>query len=377
MSTLEYCKAFATSWRSSWKNVHNCKLCAYFTPSLFLMINHVRRHRSSLEEFTCGNAELEVFYCKDCDFKTELTILFKQHIEKFHGIKREPGEDLPSENFRLQKYVCEKCDFETNLLLKWIQHTSACTGKKENLPSVSLSKARVTVYRPYVTRSKTPLGININPIHLNVENSELYKCEKCTFKTRVKYGLQIHKNFVHLNEENVKWYECGDCPYKSKRSSSVKRHVRCIHLDEDKVKWYECKECPFRTKYKPSLTKHSKRGHLKKTVSYECPRCSYKGKTKQNLKRHLVVHLEIRSYQCDYCPYKAKRSECLKVHLNNRHLSGTDVKWYKCEQCSFLPVGLTFVLSVCSRGTVKLVTWFKKLQPICPVKEEAKLLSTF
>ena len=48
------------------------------------MVNHVRRHRFPVEKLSCENTELEMYYCKDCDFKTELTILFKQHINKNH-----------------------------------------------------------------------------------------------------------------------------------------------------------------------------------------------------------------------------------------------------------------------------------------------------
>ena len=118
MSTLEYFETFATCGRSSWENVHKCKLCPYFTTALFFMISHVRRHRFPLEKFTCDNAKIEAYYCKDCDFKTELTVLFKEHINKYHGLKRESRDDLLSEDFHIQTYVCEKCDFETNFCLK-------------------------------------------------------------------------------------------------------------------------------------------------------------------------------------------------------------------------------------------------------------------
>ena len=115
MSNLEYCEAIAKHNRSSLKNAHKCKLCPYSTTSLFLITNHVRRHRFPLEQFTCINAKIEAYFCKDCDFKTELTVLFKEHIGNYHGIKREFKDDVLKEDFRIQNYVCEKCNFETNL----------------------------------------------------------------------------------------------------------------------------------------------------------------------------------------------------------------------------------------------------------------------
>ena len=133
MASLKYCEAIATDGRSySWENLHNCIRCPYFTTSLFLMTNHVRRHHSSVEKFACDNAKIEVYYCQDCRFKTKLTVLFKQHLDRYHGLKMSI-DDLSSENFCIQNYVCEKCEFETNFSLKWLQHTSTCTGNKENL----------------------------------------------------------------------------------------------------------------------------------------------------------------------------------------------------------------------------------------------------
>ena len=99
MSSLVYREAIETDRRSSWKNLNNCIRCPYFTTSLFLMTNHVRRHNSSMEKFTCDSAKIEAYYCKDCDFRTELTVLFKQHIDKYHGPKRESIDDVSSEDF--------------------------------------------------------------------------------------------------------------------------------------------------------------------------------------------------------------------------------------------------------------------------------------
>ena len=106
----------------------------------FLMTKHVKRHRFPLVKFTCDNAKIEPYYCKNCDFKTELTVFFKEHIDKYHGLKRESTDYLLSEDFHIQTYVCEKCSFETNFSLKWLQHTSACTGEKKKFQSVTSPK---------------------------------------------------------------------------------------------------------------------------------------------------------------------------------------------------------------------------------------------
>ena len=157
-----------------WKNVHNCKLCPYFTTSFFCMENHTKRHRFPVETFICTNSEIEFYHCTVCDFKTELTILFKQHIAKYHDLKTEFSED-----FHIQNYVCEKCNFETNFSLKWFQHVSTCKDK----------------------------------IVLEAHNSEVYTCEKCPFKTTVKNGLKRHTGAVHLKEDIAKQYKCKECEF--------------------------------------------------------------------------------------------------------------------------------------------------------------------
>ena len=313
MSTLEYSKALVAHGRSSWKNVHNCKLCPHFTTSILSMVNHVRRHRSSLEKFTCSKAKIEVYYCKDCDFKTDLTILFKQHINKHHGLKSESREDLSIEDFTIQNYVCEKCAFETNSLIKKLQHTSTCTERKEN--RLSSSSQNVTYKK----------------------NGEWYKCKKCNYKTKFKSRLKKHVYYVHSRAEDIQWHECTECPFKSKYKVSLRRHFSVKHADKEKIKWYECEKCPYKTKHHSNFSYHVISTHVseEEVQWYECANCSYKSKSKQYLIRHISGrHSDIRSFQCENCPYKAKLSRHLKRHINIRHLDEADAKWYKCEQCS-------------------------------------------
>ncbi|WP_206737914.1 hypothetical protein, partial [Klebsiella pneumoniae] len=82
-----------------------------------------RRHHFSPPHFTCGNSRLK--FCKDCNFQTELTLIFKQHLQEHHTIKKEPDEDLPNEKKVIQKYICKKCTFVTHFVLKWLQHTAS------------------------------------------------------------------------------------------------------------------------------------------------------------------------------------------------------------------------------------------------------------
>ena len=131
MGNLEYSETFAQI--SSPKNIHNCKLCPYFTKSCFLMVNHIRRHRSSMTLFNCETTTVENYYCKDCNVETELTITFKQHISDCHYNKTKLGENA-SDEFIVQKYSCDQCNFDTHFLVEWLrhQHTKQIVGGLTN-----------------------------------------------------------------------------------------------------------------------------------------------------------------------------------------------------------------------------------------------------
>ncbi|KAJ3648887.1 hypothetical protein Zmor_020656 [Zophobas morio] len=309
MSTVEYSQAITTHRRSSWKNVYNCKFCQYFTTSLLSMTSHrLKQHYSVLEEFTCENAKIELYYCKDCDFKTKLTVLFKQHIHKYHSFKRESADSLLNEDFRIQYYVCEKCNFETNLSLKWIQHTSKCTGKKENLQIVPSPKENVTHNSDFKQTSEI----------------RWYYCAKCSYKDNFKHYFNRHIR----SHDSEKLYACDKCPYKSKYKSNLKMHISTLHQNDENLKWYKCNECPLKTKYRPNLKRHVIEQHLanENIKLYECEVCPFKTKRKNHLSQHEKVHSGIKSYQCDYCSYAGKRMEHLKRHINKHHLNKTESK---------------------------------------------------
>ena len=200
MEALKYSVAYMAHKKSSLVKVHDCKICPYVTTSFFLMMNHIRRHQSPLISFTCENP-LDSYHCKDCDFQTELTLLFKQHIKDRHGIKQENDDDLIVQH-NIQKYVCGKCGFETHFSLKWLRH--------------------------------------------------MKECKRCSYKTTEKSDWKQHIQRHQGDEKDIKWYKCENCEYKNKYRTSLYRHVKKRHLD----KWHNCTLCPYRTVDKFDFKKH-------------------------------------------------------------------------------------------------------------------------
>ncbi|KAJ3628574.1 hypothetical protein MTP99_015873 [Tenebrio molitor] len=60
-----------------------CTSCTSVTKSLFNMVNHAKYHRLPLESSSCGRNDLEKYYCKGCNFETNLLYLLpKKNVER-------------------------------------------------------------------------------------------------------------------------------------------------------------------------------------------------------------------------------------------------------------------------------------------------------
>ncbi|KAJ3633379.1 hypothetical protein MTP99_010332 [Tenebrio molitor] len=68
MANLEYSESISESDRK----VHNCKKCPYVTKSYFYMVYHEKRHHSPLKSSSCERNDLKKYYCKECNFETDL-----------------------------------------------------------------------------------------------------------------------------------------------------------------------------------------------------------------------------------------------------------------------------------------------------------------
>ncbi|KAJ3650511.1 hypothetical protein Zmor_016604 [Zophobas morio] len=245
-----------------------------------------------LQRFNCQISNLEVHYCNDCNFYTELTLLFKLHLQDCHGVKKEHYQE-----YTIQKYSCRKCKFETHFSLKCVQHGLTCLRHLKN-------------QKP----TKTPKIIKHS-------KDEIIHCTECPYKTKTKALLKRHINRRHVDEKDTKKYHCSECPFATKYKSSLKTHVNVNHLDEKDVKWYECDKCPYKSKDNSALKHHTNMHHS--DTWYKCKDCPYKTRTTRLLKLHRIArHLDekdIKWYECKKCPHKTKRKDALKMHVKTRH----------------------------------------------------------
>jgi predicted RNA-binding Zn-ribbon protein involved in translation (DUF1610 family) len=199
--------------------IHNCKRCPYVTKAPFYMVNHAKRHRFPLESSRCERTNLEKYYCKDCNFETDLVVIFKQHHREFHRKDTDCVQDQPKNDIVVKSYICQKCSFETYSVLLWMKHLESSCFDTEDA------------------------------IHW-------YNCDKCKYVTKYKSNIKQHKK-IHLSADTLQCYSCDKCEFKTKWSSSIKRHKK-IHLSADAIKNYSCDKCEFKTKRNGCLKQHKK-----------------------------------------------------------------------------------------------------------------------
>jgi uncharacterized Zn-finger protein len=74
-------------------------------------------------------------------------------------------------------------------------------------------------------------------MHLSVDPSQWYDCDKCEFKTKKNENLKRHKK-IHVSADAIQWYNCDKCEFKTKWNVSVKRHKIPIYFSADVTQWY-------------------------------------------------------------------------------------------------------------------------------------------
>ncbi|KAJ3652819.1 hypothetical protein Zmor_018752 [Zophobas morio] len=258
------------------------------------------KSRSPLPPFNCENANIANYSCKNCNFQTQLTLLFKQHVEHNHNTKKD-NQINKSNEFIIHNYICEKCKFETHFSMKWLQHFEECLEGEKNTQVTNNHDQCESLLKRYLLaenindveiireKSSNRTKHNFSVPYRTTKKSKRFECNQCPFKTKYNYSLKLHINCFHLDDQDAQWYQCSACPYKTKHSSCINRHIDALHLDEAEIKWYKCEKCQFKTKRSNYLKTHINALHLDEAEVkwHRCKGCTYKTKHKSHLNSHL------------------------------------------------------------------------------------------
>uniref|UniRef100_A0A1A9WXA5 C2H2-type domain-containing protein n=1 Tax=Glossina brevipalpis TaxID=37001 RepID=A0A1A9WXA5_9MUSC len=108
-----------------------------------------------------------------------------------------------------------------------------------------------------------------------------FQCEQkdCNYIGKSELHIKRHLlSHAPANNES-KMYDCSKCSFKTKTKSHLERHVRCHTGDKP----YPCPYCQFRSSSLENLRKHIlKTGKHPDKFMYECQLCSRMLKTANN-----------------------------------------------------------------------------------------------
>jgi predicted RNA-binding Zn-ribbon protein involved in translation (DUF1610 family) len=92
----------------------------------------MKNSRLPLEISSCERNDLEKYYCKDCNFETDLVVILKQHFKEYHRKNTDCAQDQPKNDTLVKSYICQKCSFETYSVLMWIKNLDgSCFNPEE------------------------------------------------------------------------------------------------------------------------------------------------------------------------------------------------------------------------------------------------------
>ncbi|KAF5280763.1 hypothetical protein FQA39_LY17987 [Lamprigera yunnana] len=227
------------------------------------------------------------YFCKKCDFATQLECSMKEHLRIHNGTDN----------------ICtfDKCNFKTLWIFSLIPQLNTSISANQYICNDSNYP---TLRENYLRK------------HMKIYTGNEYKCNDCEYKTVCKSRLNQHVK-IHIGDE----YKCEECSYKTVWKDSLKDHMK-IHVGEE----YKCKECDYKTLRERCLKEHVK---MHTGDEYKCKDCDYKTLRERRLKEHVKIHTGD-EYRCKECGYKTVRKYLLKLHMN-KHTGDLLL----CKKCGF------------------------------------------
>ena len=153
-----------------------------------------------------------------------------------------------------------------------------------------------------VEKEKEELGINEN-------ETIIFPCEFCDYKTKDIEDLNLHKMLNHPNAGND-----DDVDINSRETASKK--------DKNNDLILACVQCSYIAKSQKDLKFHTKYFHVKNSYSHE-----------SSLKlHHREKHTGAKRLKCDFCESSYNRVDSLREHVMVKH---ENTAKYCCELCDF------------------------------------------
>jgi len=254
-----------------------------------------------------GQGMMYMYSCSQCDFKTHVEAMFKQHVDSVHlGIPSNStlNNVILSTNSgvigattgttvtvnpsgQLTTFAGQQIQIATTgsggvaglpqtVMLTTQPAATQQPGQTPNNIAVVAQKAVASIQQPQqIVTTAAPGGI-----------TTVHKCPKCGFLAPSKNQLTQHRRKFHgkqttyapqvqgqivanavaatttgTNASGKKTYTCSTCGYSTTRRDGLSQHYDSVHL---KIKNHQCSLCPYAASQKGTLNRHVKLRHKKK-----------------------------------------------------------------------------------------------------------------
>ncbi|XP_035713709.1 zinc finger protein 83-like [Folsomia candida] len=208
-----------------------CNICK----GTFSNLAHLRRHIDNMHptkerpRLPCGFPGCEkTFRNKDqipCHIKTE-------HVEN------------------PVRFPCALCGKEFKARSQLGQHISSHTTEK---PFKCATCGKKFGFLGYMK--------NHEKTHIQKPDRKIFKCQLCLQTFVARANLQGHIRVIHENQRN---YRCTFCDKSFGHPSALKSHMEWKRHTDEETKIYSCDKCEYKSHSKVYLAQHVRRHHIEK-----------------------------------------------------------------------------------------------------------------
>ena len=306
-----------------------------------------------------------MYSCSQCEFKTHIESLFKQHVDSVHlGIPNVPNNMVLGQTTATASVAAAAQVAAAQAAAAAATSTTVVTSPMSSSVSAVTMPSVISVTQPsqtFVMASGGQLvatGGHLTPANIiggtqgtsSVTSAvdKLHKCPKCNVLLPSKNQLTLHKRKVHgkvvmaaatggaiPSSHGAVTYAVvsSQQPTVQPSSSVVASLVSQVSQPVSVLAAAAAaaQAAAAASSAAPTMVSGAPLGvHTSTNITgkktYSCTACGYSTTRRDGLSQHYdSVHLKIKNHQCELCPYAASQKGTLNRHVKLRHKKKVEV----------------------------------------------------
>ncbi len=180
-----------------------------------------------------------ILQCHACDFTTSLGNLMFRHVQS-HPLDQQKYSTTAVGLAGATLHYCGQCSYVTSVSAEMRPHMNACTGKVRLTPETfahyqtkpgteeeMMDAEFADELGPPTPPVASAPSMFVKPDAGPVDESLIWQCQHCDYKTFREYQLQCH---VHHHSPSAKGkFKCDKCNYRAKREKDYDVHLSSHH----------------------------------------------------------------------------------------------------------------------------------------------------